>query len=78
MKTAVSIPEIVYKRAEEFARRNKISRSALYAVAVDAYVQQHFIDDITRKLNEVYSSEKSTLDPILDKMQSLSLNKEEW
>jgi metal-responsive CopG/Arc/MetJ family transcriptional regulator len=78
MKTAVSIPDDVYKRAEEFAQRNKISRSSLYAVAVDVYVQQHFSNDITRKLNDVYSSSDNALDPVLDKMQMLSLDKEEW
>jgi hypothetical protein len=78
MKTAVSIPDDVYKRAEEFAQRNKISRSSLYAVAVDVYVQQHFSNDITRKLNDVYSSSENALDPVLDKMQILSLDKEEW
>jgi metal-responsive CopG/Arc/MetJ family transcriptional regulator len=78
MKTAVSIPDDVYKRAEEFAQRNKISRSSLYAVAVAVYVQQHFSDDITRKLNDVYSSSENALDPVLDKMQMLSLDKEEW
>ena len=78
MKTAISIPDDVFKRAEEYARRTKMSRSALYAVAVDNYVQQHVKDEITRKLNEIYSLEESSLDPVLDKLQMLSLIKEDW
>ena len=78
MKTAVSIPDEVFTRAEAFARRRKMTRSALFTAAVDQYVQQHCADDVTRKLNEVYAKEDSSLDPVLERLQALSLPKEEW
>ena len=78
MKTAISIPDRIFARAEDFARRRKMSRSALFTVAVDEYVQHHRADDVTRKLNEVYAKEDSSLDPVLDRLQALSLPKEPW
>jgi metal-responsive CopG/Arc/MetJ family transcriptional regulator len=78
MKTAISVPEDVFTRAEVFARRRHMTRSALFAVAVDEYVQNHRSDDVTGKLNEVYAKEDSALDPVLEQLQALSLPKEEW
>ncbi|MBI2437714.1 MAG: ChpI protein [Lentisphaerae bacterium] len=78
MKTAISIPDEVFSRAEGFARRQKMTRSAFFTVAVDEYVQQHRADDVTRKLNEVYAKEDSSLGPVLERLQALSIPKEEW
>jgi len=55
-----------------------MTRSALFTVAVDMYVQQHRAEDVTRKLNEIYAKEDSSLDPVLDRLQALSLPREEW
>ena len=55
-----------------------MTRSALFTVAVDEYLQQHREDDVTQKLNEVYATEDSSLDPVFARLQSLSLPKEEW
>jgi hypothetical protein len=33
---------------------------------------------VTRRLNEVYAKEDSGLDPVLERLQALSLPKEEW
>ncbi len=78
MKTAISIPDEVFARAETFAQRRKLTRSALFTVAVDEYIQHHREDDVTRKLNEVYANEDSSLDPVFARIQSLSLPKEDW
>jgi metal-responsive CopG/Arc/MetJ family transcriptional regulator len=78
MKTAISVPDEVFTRAEVFARRRGMTRSALFTVAVDEYVQHHRAEDVTRRLNEVYAKEDSTLDPVLERLQTLSLPREEW
>ena len=78
MKTAISIPDQVFSRADKFARRRKMTRSALFSIAVDEYIQHHRQDNVTQKLNEVYAKEDSSLDPVLDKVQALSLPKENW
>jgi metal-responsive CopG/Arc/MetJ family transcriptional regulator len=78
MKTAISVPDQIFVRADRFARRRKMTRSALFTQAVDEYIQHHRQDDVTEKLNEVYSKETSDLDPVLQKLQALSLSKEDW
>ena len=78
MKTAISMPDDVFTRAQEFARRRKMSRSALITEAVDEYLQHHREDDVTRKLDEVYAREESGVDAVFARLQWLSLPKEEW
>ena len=55
-----------------------MTRSALFTVAVDEYIHHHREDDVTRKLDKVYASEESSVDPVFAKLQSLSLPNEEW
>ena len=78
MKTAVSIPDELFESAEKLAEKLEMSRSKLYATALEQYVSFHDGEAITAKLNEIYASVDSSLDPVLEKMQSLSLPKEEW
>jgi len=78
MKTAISIPDQVFSRADSFARHRKMTRSALFTIAVDEFIQHHRQEDVTERLNEVYAKEGSSLDPVLDKLQGLSLPKENW
>ena len=78
MKTAISIPDPIFSRAEKYARRRNMSRSALFAAAVAEYLEQHDDENVTTKLNGIYAREHSALDPALADMQSLSLGEEEW
>jgi len=78
MKTAISIPDPIFSRAERFARCRKISRSALFVAAVSEYLEQHGEENVTERLNEVYAKENSALDPMLTELQSLSLAEEQW
>ena len=78
MKTAISVPDEVFLRVDRFARTRRLSRSAVFTAAAAEYVQKHRGDDITQRLNEIYAGEDSKLDPVLAKMQSMSLSKEVW
>lgn len=78
MKTAVSIPDPVFQEADLLAKRMGISRSELYASAIQAYVQARRADDITEALNRVYSEEDSSLDPVLAALQSRALSRDDW
>ena len=63
MKTAVSLPDDVFADAEELARTQKTSRSALYTAAMREYLARHAPDRVTAALDTVYASEPSCLDP---------------
>jgi len=78
MKIAISIPDRLFRDADTFARRHHLSRSALYAEAVKAYVEQRRSGDVTRQLDEVYANQPSSLDKLLQGIQSSSLPREDW
>lgn len=78
MKTAISIPDKLFRAAEQFAKSHGFSRSQLFAEAVAQYLEQHPSGHITKQLNEVYSSKPAKLDDALSKMQFSSIDKEEW
>jgi len=53
MKTAISLPEAIFKEAERFARRTKRSRSQLYSEAIAEYLARHAPNDITETMNDI-------------------------
>lgn len=78
MKTAISIPNDLFEKAEELAERLDVSRSQLYARAIAEYTQRHTSQQVRQKLDEVYGGSDSAVDPALAMMQSISLLPEEW
>jgi hypothetical protein len=78
MKTAISIPDSIFKAAEKLASRLGFSRSELYAKAVAEYLQKHQNDGVTKKLDEIYSEESSQLDFGIQALQATSIDKDEW
>lgn len=52
MKTAVSIPDDVFTKAEQLARRTKKSRSKLFSDALKEYVARHAPDEVTEAMNQ--------------------------
>ncbi len=78
MKTAISIPDPVFEEADKLAKRMHVSRSKLYASAIQAYVEAHRANDITEALNRVYSKEDSSLDPVLAALQARALSRDDW
>ncbi len=63
MKTAISVPDRIFKEAERYARRVRKSRSALYSAALAEYLARHAPDAVTDALNQVCHE----LDPQIDK-----------
>lgn len=53
MKVAVSIPDALFDRADALARRMKVSRSRIFAQALDAYVDDHSSRSLTEAANEL-------------------------
>jgi predicted DNA-binding protein len=65
MKTAISIPDEVFARAEKLARRLRKSRSQLYSEAVAEYVSRRADNEITEALNRMCDDPEAA-DPELD------------
>jgi metal-responsive CopG/Arc/MetJ family transcriptional regulator len=54
MKTAISLSDTLFEKAEETAQYMGISRSRLFVMALEDYIIRHNGEMITKKLNEVY------------------------
>ncbi len=79
MKTAISIPDAVFKTAENLAKRLGLSRSELYVRAISSYVETHRNQKVTDLLNEVYSDVKNQgLEKGFKSAQMKSIGKENW
>ena len=77
VKVAVSIPDSLFAEAERLARRRKLSRSQLYAEALEMLVGREDDSDITRRLDAVYRDLDSRLDTGLADAQAEAV-REEW
>lgn len=53
MKTAVSLPDRLFRGAERHAKRTRKSRSQLYADALAEYLARHAPDEVTDDMNGV-------------------------
>ena len=78
MKTAISIPDPVFSEAERLGKRLNISRSQLYAKAVENYIAQHRKLGVTEALDHVYADEASELDEVSQALQFRSLPRNKW
>lgn len=66
MKTAISVPDDVFERADRLAERLGKSRSQLYTEAMADYLVRHDPETVTEKLDEVLGE----LDPGEDRFVS--------
>jgi metal-responsive CopG/Arc/MetJ family transcriptional regulator len=55
VKTAISLDESLFREAEEWAGKLGVSRSQLFARAVEEYVRRHENEELVRRLNEAHA-----------------------
>jgi len=79
MKTAVSIPDPVFEAAERFARRQRTSRSRLYADALREYLIRHAPDEVTDAMDRVVEQLGTPeLDPFARQAAGATLARSDW
>jgi antitoxin MazE6 len=78
MKTAVSIPDDIFEKAERLARRMKKSRSQLFSHALMEYVARHAPDHVTEAMDEVCAEIGSEPDPFVSAASRKILERSEW
>jgi len=78
MKTAVSIPDGVCRIAEKFAKQHRMSRSELFAKAVEEYVCSHSKDGLVAAINRVCDRVETKLDQGTKALRDASLPGDEW
>ena len=78
MKTAVSLPDDLFRLAEAAACHLRVSRSQLYATAISEFLERQQAGAVTERLNEVYSRRPAKVDGALHRAQLRSLEKDSW
>jgi predicted transcriptional regulator len=78
MKTAISVPDELFDRAEALANSLGIPRSQLYARALADYIDAHSQTHVTDGLNRVYPAAESSLDSALAASQLSAIPDEDW
>ncbi|MDY0002133.1 MAG: hypothetical protein RBU30_12620 [Polyangia bacterium] len=78
MKTAISIPDDLFRAAERASSRLGITRSELYQRALALFLSRNDDRAVTEALDRVYGEEREPLDPLLEQMQAASLEREPW
>jgi metal-responsive CopG/Arc/MetJ family transcriptional regulator len=67
MKTAISLSDALYEKAEQTASYMGIPRSQLFAMALEEFISNHNGKMITEKINEVYEKiDQSEFEPYLN------------
>jgi metal-responsive CopG/Arc/MetJ family transcriptional regulator len=78
MKTAISIPDDVFKGAERLARRTKKSRSQLFSDAVKEYIARHSPEDVTEAMDRVCAELGCSADKFVSVAARRTLERSEW
>ncbi len=78
MKTAVSLPDEVFRDAERLARRLKKSRSELYKEAVAEYVARHEPEAITLAMDRLTAEVDTRPDEFTTAAARRVLERSDW
>ncbi|TGK31800.1 ChpI protein [Leptospira gomenensis] len=82
MKTAISIPDELFKVAEKTAKKLGIPRSQPFAKALEEFIRSHSKESVTEKLNKIYGSKseefKSNLADVSVESRRKSLENDSW
>ena len=78
MKTAISLPDKVFRAAERHARQTCKSRSRLYSEALSEYLARHTPDEVTEAMNRVADQVAESVDPFVAAAARRTLDRNEW
>ncbi len=78
MKTAISLPDSIFRDAERLAKRLKKSRSELYKEAVAEYVARHEPEAVTEALDHLAKQIDTKPDEFTSVAARRLLGRTEW
>ncbi len=78
MKTAVSIPDDLFKKAEKLAKKQEITRSKLYAAALRQYLATNWREEMTRRTNAACDELDTSMPPAVERAVIARLRDVEW
>jgi len=78
VKTAVSIPDAIFRAADRLAQRRKISRSELYATALAQYLESADRENVTERLDEVHGGLDNEQDTFVAEAARQTIERTGW
>lgn len=78
MKTAVSVPDDVFERAERLAKRENRSRSEVYSSALREYVARREPDEVAEAMDRTLAEVAAETDPFVTEVSRRTLESTEW
>ena len=70
VKTAISIQKPLFEQAEDLARKMKVSRSRLFAMALEDYLRRQQNRDLLAQINAAYADEPDPAERTLRRKSS--------
>ncbi|MBW1696984.1 MAG: CopG family transcriptional regulator [Deltaproteobacteria bacterium] len=79
IKTAISIEKPIFEQMNLLAKNLKVSRSRLFAMAAEEFIQRHKNRQLLEALNKAYSdlSEPETIDEKM-RLKHYKIVKDQW
>lgn len=65
VKTAISIEKSLFEQAEQMARTMKVSRSKLFVIALQDFIEHQKNKDMLAQINAAYADEADTTEETL-------------
>ncbi len=65
VKTAISIQKSLFEQAERLARKMKVSRSRLFALALEDYIHREQNRELLTQINAAYADEPDATEETL-------------
>ncbi len=80
IKTAISIEKTIFDQVNDLAKNLNISRSRLFAIAVQEFIQRHTNMELLQAINKAYDDLPDLDTKIVEKMRPrhLKMVKNQW
>jgi metal-responsive CopG/Arc/MetJ family transcriptional regulator len=81
IKTAISIEKNLFDQAEEIARSMKVSRSKLFVIALQDFIEHQKNKELLKQINAAYADESDVTEEALlkkSRRQHRRLVEKEW
>jgi antitoxin MazE6 len=78
MKTAISLPDPLFKEAEAAAKDLGLSRSKLIQTALEEFLKRRQDERVTAALNRSLAKHPDEIDPFLQQLALEAMKRTEW
>ena len=80
IKTTISIEKPIFDQVNDLAKNMNISRSRLFVIAAQEYIQRHTNIELLQAINEAYDDLPDDDTKIVDKMRPrhLKMVRDQW